>query len=441
MNKFNKNISLVIVLCLIFVLSFVNVNAHEVMLNVKYDGCTGVFNGDGEDEVWYYLNEADYSKGSSFEYRHIDNNDNTIYYYFNDSAETDSTFTWDDAGSETIGNQIKEAYANSMKKWNDVYFYSYDSNGNRTTKKVINIEEVKSKETSNLIIYPAEPVTEEEKNSDIRAATGFDDSEEEYLETIETGITNITHIHPEKWYMHVYINEFYAESTATNEINKVNETKSRTGAHEIGHVLGLDDVDECCEVNVYNTVTKTYGKSNHHEEILMGYAYEDKENNGDQRVPRQTEITYKDIAGVSITRGFHTDNDHIWMKRTNSNGNIDLICAICNGVLFDITLDSNNTTYQGKTVRVYGSCTNHNINSSNMLLVATNGKMDFYKCLCCRHIESHNIDDTISEIKEESNITNNSSLNKNTSYIKLDIDDAAIYNFNITSTSAVNIEL
>jgi hypothetical protein len=76
-----------------------------------------------------------------------------------------------------------------------------------------------------------------------------------------------------------------------------------------------------------------------------------------------------------------------------------------------------------------------------MLLVATNGKMDFYKCLCCRHIESHNIDDTISEIKEESNITNNSSLNKNTSYIKLDIDDAAIYNFNITSSSAVNIEL
>ena len=34
----SKSVSLVMVLCLIFILSFVNVNVHEKMLNVKYDG-------------------------------------------------------------------------------------------------------------------------------------------------------------------------------------------------------------------------------------------------------------------------------------------------------------------------------------------------------------------------------------------------------------------
>lgn len=60
---------------------------------------------------------------------------------------------------------------------------------------------------------------------------------------------------------------------------------SRTGAHEIGHILGLRDID-----SIEGDSSKY-----HHEEILMGYSRFLTET-------RQTEITYKDIAVVAITR-------------------------------------------------------------------------------------------------------------------------------------------
>lgn len=59
----------------------------------------------------------------------------------------------------------------------------------------------------------------------------------------------------------------------------------------------------------------------------MGYAQ-----NGELNT-RQQSITYKDLAGVAITRGFHTDSDHRWLKDSNTyNGEYKLICSICNGV-------------------------------------------------------------------------------------------------------------
>ena len=114
----------------------------------------------------------------------------------------------------------------------------------------------------------------------------------------------------------------------------------------------------------------------HHEEILMGYG------SGTQVL----HATYKDIAGVSITRGFHTDDDHRWMIRTREDGSQYLICSLCNGIRTEFTLT--NGTYEGQTPVVYGSCNdNHSLTSGNMLLVATDGTRDFYKCLKCRYIE------------------------------------------------------
>ena len=99
---------------------------------------------------------------------------------------------------------------------------------------------------------------------------------------------------------------------------------------------------------------------------------------------RSTYAKYKDIAGVSITRGFHTDDDHVWMLRTNDDSTQDVICAQCNGVRENITLTSGK--YEGKTVNIYKSCVHHGGTNQGMLLVATDGIRDFYKCQYCRYI-------------------------------------------------------
>ena len=167
--------------------------------------------------------------------------------------------------------------------------------------------------------------------------------------------------------------------TLQTELQKIEDRKSMVGAHELGHILGLFDVDKCCSSS---------NLEDHHEELLMGYGY-------GTRVIRPT---YKDIAGVSITRGFHTDADHVWMLRENRNEetdafeSYDVICALCNGVRFnvddDIEIEGTNYYYLGEEIELFGSCNGeHNITGENMLLVATDMVRDFYKCLHCRYIE------------------------------------------------------
>ena len=80
------------------------------------------------------------------------------------------------------------------------------------------------------------------------------------------------------------------------------------------------------------------------------------------------------------------------MLRINSGDSYDVICALCNGVKFEVQNDIQDIEgvyyYLGEKVPIFGSCnSNHNIDSDNMLLVATDGVRDFYKCLCCRYIE------------------------------------------------------
>ena len=63
-------------------------------------------------------------------------------------------------------------------------------------------------------------------------------------------------------------------------------------------------------------------------------------------------VLYKDIAGVAITRGFHTDNDHKWLNcGLQSDGNYKLVCSICNGV-------KQVTSLSGYTYETYGACNN-----------------------------------------------------------------------------------
>ena len=286
----------------------------------------------------------------------------TITYFFSDSEKDGSTYTWTTDLSIEEANDIKNAYADSMKNWNNVYYYSYDASGHMVVNKVINIVEGQDKESSNLIIYPtnSSKITSEEKRSPYMATTGHDD-ENSPIQPVE----EIAHHHYEKWYMKVNL-DYFVSSYYYSYMSR-----QRTGAHELGHVLGVYDVDVCC------TASGDYGISSdgHHGEILMGYDS-----------PRSTYAKYKDIAGVSITRGFHTDADHKWMIRTKDDGSRYLICALCNGTRTNFTLE--NGMYEGQMPVEFGSCgDNHSLDSGNMLLVATDCERDFYKCMKCRYIE------------------------------------------------------
>ena len=329
---------------IILAFSTIQVFAHPQMLDVVYDNCTGVDNADGIDEMWYL------SVWGGYNY-HISHDIATIKYYF-ESASQDNVYTWTDGISEETANEIKEAFVNSMKKWDNVYFYSQDEFGNIIKNKIINIVEG-TEEDHNLSIFPT-------RGTDYVANCGatWEGGAFSYIE-----ISSVVHAHCTDWEINVNLDYFvYNESNVVS----VDLYRARTGAHELGHIIGLFDLDngDLCQ----STIQADW----HHEEVLMGY--------GDTP-GRAFEISYKDIAGAAIARGFHTDNDHMWLNMgCQLDGTYKLVCSICNGVKY---VDSLNEYY----IYTYGLCDGqHDIQSGNMMAVASYGTKDYYKCKYCRYV-------------------------------------------------------
>ena len=335
-----KKIICLIIFIVVFIISVKTVvSAHEEMLDVEYDDCIPIFSGEGVDEMWYYLSEE-------LLCYHISDEVQTIKYYFMEHAENDSNYTWTTDVSEEVAQEIKEAYASSMEKWNNVYFYSHDSNGYLVKCKIINIVEG-TENDHNLSIYPM-------SDSEYVAITWQPLTD--YLDENDYAI----HYHTSNLKMGVNVSRFYSE---TGDDCKAEIFRELTGAHELGHILGLKDIDLCCSSN---------SDEYHHEEVLMGY--------GDV-LHRSRDITYKDIAGVAITRGFHTDDDHMWLKVVESSTiqSSKYICSICNGTKV--------MSSQIDFFATYGYCdNNHTLSSGNMMAVASYGTKDYYKCKYCRYV-------------------------------------------------------
>ena len=391
-----------IIICLIIVLSFISsveILGHSAFLNVEYDECSQVANDNEDDEKWYELIGID---DDTLYNRHLSTDISTIKYYISNVGKDEQNVYWNSTGlTNTQINQLKNDYVEGMKKWNDVYYYSYDGSGNKISNEVINIIEGTA-DDYNLIIFPS-------------TDTGYNARTAPYFSKPFEIVNNIEHKHHTKWWMEINLLNIFRN----------NNNVARTGAHEIGHVLGLIDIDKI-EKNQHNA-------SYHHEELIMGY---DR--------PRQTEISYQDIAGVSITRGFHTDNDHIWMLRTNTNGTKDVICSLCNGVRYNINTTINSqgkTCYENKEVNIYKSCTHYGGSNSNMLHVATNGVQDFYKCQYCRYIETVEVYDEITIPNPTSiSTTDNLSIGE-TRYIILNVTTSNMYQFNLTANSSIEYKI
>lgn len=214
---------------------------------------------------------------------------------------------------------------------------------------------------------------------------------DEDYKNYEHVLDDYAHSHYDKYVMRVNVKAFHPEDSEEDERK---HAFSRVGAHEIGHILGMDDVKPNLDIGNDALLNDYY----HHEEVIMGYS---KDN---EILTKQTNITYKDIAGAMITMGFHTNNDHKWMYIENQDiidvktGNIitndgyKLICSICNGYKYSTTLPNGSVKFE-QCKNPNTDISDHSLSSGNMMAVASydnydedGNEYDYYKCKYCRYV-------------------------------------------------------
>jgi len=115
MRKITSFITIIVVILVLISFS-IDVNAHEYLLDIEYENCNST--NSGINEWWYYLCEKNYSKYNYLNYYHISHNKTTLKYYFSPTSRDDSTYTWTTKLSASEAQEIQNAFADSMKKWN-----------------------------------------------------------------------------------------------------------------------------------------------------------------------------------------------------------------------------------------------------------------------------------------------------------------------------------
>ena len=338
--------------------------AHDSQLMISYDNCIPEYYvnpgniGDGENETWYrFVRDG--------KIRHFPNTPNVaeIKYYFDEHIDgDDSGHLWNiEILDSSTRENIKSHIINSILKWNNVHFYCQGPNGTIEKRKLVNIIEGAYNDY-HIKIYPYYDL-----NSDDPPYASTIPNANDSGVLIDT-INGIEHRHYSYW--NIGFNLYYLdEYSAGYDAGNISYIFERTGAHEFGHVLGLRDVDGCENPN--NQLNY------HHEELLMGYSHQGIDT-------RYQNITYKDLVGAAITRGYHTDQDHLWMydAYSSSPNNFKLICSICNGINYVETLN-------GYEYVSYKYCNdNHSLSSGNMFAVASYQNYDYYKCKYCRYVAS-----------------------------------------------------
>ena len=148
--------------------------------------------------------------------------------------------TYDNAieQAKITAEEIKNAYAASMEKWNNIYYYTYDESGNRTANKIITVIEGTEKD-HNLTIYPMD------YNSGGKAVANT--SPEGMGEDIPNDIAGLRHVHYSSYQMNVKVNFFFEHDSFETDKYKVSDVSTElsnklnefVGQHELGHVLGL----------------------------------------------------------------------------------------------------------------------------------------------------------------------------------------------------------
>ncbi len=332
---------------LLYISSGNKVYAHSENLgidgadDITYDSCKPDSNGCGEDEAWYYLANSTLDRNKM---NHIDDDIKTIYYKIHTES---ADLVW---GSQIFF--VKECIKAGIEKWNEVGYYKKDANGNLRCfpiAKFIDVDDVDEYHETNVDVYF------EGLGTGVPANASTEAVEESLVSSDTKTFGNMKHQHFKKYKI------TFRPVTCTNY-----STYEYITMHEIGHVFGLQDID-ALEAQ----------EGNHHNELLMGY---------DGAEGKVGDISYRDLAGVLVTRGIHTNSDHVWLlDNYNYHGpDYKLVCAICNCVTYKKNI--NPSIYQEYKRCEYVSKTAdpHDLKSGNMMLVARCGKTDYWKCKYCR---------------------------------------------------------
>lgn len=128
--KFKIKLAAYLLIIFLFICKL-SIKAHTYILDVQYDPCIQSIFEDGEDEVWYY-----HSLPINFDYDseiytiqmqyHISQNVTTITYFVSETAKDDPSYCWDSDVTEEEALRLKNSYINSLLRWNDIYYYTYN---------------------------------------------------------------------------------------------------------------------------------------------------------------------------------------------------------------------------------------------------------------------------------------------------------------------------
>ena len=123
--------------------------AHSTEIDVMYDNCDPLEGSDGTNEKWYVIHGDDINQVGHLG---IGNGETLeIKYYYNTSPSL-GNYVWENANiTSEIVEEIKDNFSVSMKKWDNIYIYSMNSD-NIVTKEETTSEE-REKNLNNIIIY------------------------------------------------------------------------------------------------------------------------------------------------------------------------------------------------------------------------------------------------------------------------------------------------
>ena len=202
-----------------------------------------------------------------------------------------------------------------IEKWNSVYFRD-----GGVDKRLVYIEETNVLSDANIVFYPSvakTPYDTSDLDYSVIQNTAYPGTTEVIEESCEDGYSStfsgVEFKHCTKFNITINVREIVKPS-ASNSIlmGKI----EKIGTHEIGHVLGLGDIE--------NVRAQDYANGAHsglRPDLIMSGYYDEN---------YTLDLSYKEIAGVAIFRGIHTDMDHQWLKEIVNNS-IRYKCLICNG--------------------------------------------------------------------------------------------------------------
>lgn len=329
--------------------------AHSAQLeDITYDPCTPVEYvdedniGAGENEPWYCFTKYN---GLPI---HLANNGNNGYdkttITYNLELVDNNGISWYAMGrTGEEGDALRNAIIDGMKEWNKITFYRTTSGNGVIKAKVTDVVHNYYGHDQNIVVYPI---------FSQRPSIIMEYNENTITEVLDSE-GNVDHYHASQYIMKVPVN--YG-----NGFLLANGFLENSGMRMIAYALGLDNID----ISLHND--DTY----HHQEALMGGNF--------NNVGGPRNITYRDIAGIAITRGFHEEGNHRWMLDESYNiaNQKKYICMICNGVRYKNKNDNSISYYF-----TYKKCNNnHTVDSGNMIALASYENKDYYKCKYCRYI-------------------------------------------------------